>query len=186
LNAHRRAALERRPGTRTPLFGMHVGADGVHGDGEGGASEFTVWPTLRGTALGAVSDPDPATVHLCCRVLVVDDNRDAAEITALLLAAYGADARHVYDGASALAMAMEFKPHVMLLDIGLPDVDGFTLCRELRSAAWAGDMALLAISGWGQPEDIQRSFEAGFERHLIKPIESLALIKAIVDALSTR
>ena len=103
------------------------------------------------------------------RVLVVDDNRDAADSLSLLLQIQGHEVQTAYDGAEALKMATCFGADLVLLDIGLPSMNGFEVAKRLRSG---GSLArLVALSGYGQPEDVQRSREAGFDAHLVKPVD---------------
>jgi CheY-like chemotaxis protein len=92
----------------------------------------------------------------------------------------GHDARVARDGAEALALAEDFRPEVALLDIGMPRVDGYAAARALRERPWARTLRLVAITGWGQDEDRRRSREAGFDAHLVKPVE-LAALEAILE-----
>jgi two-component system, sensor histidine kinase len=105
------------------------------------------------------------------RVLVVDDNVDAAEMMAMLLELDGHDVRVAHDADSALSMAGEFAPDVGLFDIGLPDTDGYELARRVRLDRRLLHMYLVAVTGWGQEEDRRRAHEAGFDSHLTKPAE---------------
>lgn len=104
------------------------------------------------------------------RVLVVDDNVDAAETLLAFLELLGAQGRAAYDGASAVAAATEFAPHLVLLDIGLPDTSGYEVARTLRRQPALAGMQLVALTGWGAEEDRQRAMDAGFDRHLTKPV----------------
>ena len=94
---------------------------------------------------------------------------------ATLLELEGHDVRRAYNGRSALALAKAFRPRVVLLDIGLPDIDGYEVARLLRRAPWAAGISLIAVSGWGQEQDKQHALEAGFDHHLTKPIDLQAL-----------
>ena len=109
------------------------------------------------------------------RVLVVDDNLDSAESLSLLLELMGHTVRTAHDGEEALAEADAFRPDLVLMDIGMPRMDGYEAARRLRQAPWAADTVLVALTGWGQDEDKRRSEEAGFDRHLIKPVDPTAL-----------
>jgi CheY-like chemotaxis protein len=102
---------------------------------------------------------------------VVDDNRDVADSCALLLGMAGHDVRAVYDGPTALAEARSLRPDVVLLDLGLPGMDGYEIARRLRQQSDLRDVVLVALTGWGQEEDRRRSREAGFDQHLTKPVE---------------
>ena len=122
------------------------------------------------------------------RVLVVDDNADAAEMMAMLLELDGHDVRVAHDADSALTVAGEFTPDVGLFDIGLPDIDGYELARRVRDDSRLVHMYLVAVTGWGQEEDQRRAREAGFDSHLTKPADpdavrdALALAGAVQDA----
>lgn len=105
------------------------------------------------------------------RVVVADDNVDTAHSLSLLLEALGHEARIAHNGIQALGIAHEFQPDAMIIDIGMPGLDGHDLARRIRTEAWGKDLLLIAASGWGQNEDKQRSLEAGFNMHLVKPVE---------------
>ena len=105
------------------------------------------------------------------RVLVVDDNQDAAEMLAVLLTAWGLQTRVAYDGLSALTIAQDFEPAVALLDIGLPGLDGYETALRMRQQTWGRTALLVAVTGWGQATDLARSREAGFDHHLVKPVD---------------
>ena len=109
------------------------------------------------------------------RVLVVDDNTDSAESLSLLLELMGHTVRTAHDGEQALAEAEAFRPELVLMDIGMPRMDGYEAARRLRELAWGTEVVLVALTGWGQDEDKRRSEEAGFDHHLIKPVDPAAL-----------
>ena len=119
------------------------------------------------------------------RILVVDDNRDAAESLAVFLQLDGHSVHTAYDGVEAVEAAESFRPDIVLLDIGMPKLNGFEACRRIRATAWGKDMTVIAQTGWGQDEDKRRTQEAGFDGHLVKPVDPVALMK-IVAALKTR
>jgi CheY-like chemotaxis protein len=108
------------------------------------------------------------------RVLVADDNRDAAETLAMLLRLSGHEVHVAHSGARALALALQVRPHVGVLDIGMPDIDGYDVARKLRREDWGGGILLIAVTGWGQ-EDKRKAEAAGFDRHLTKPIDPVEL-----------
>jgi CheY-like chemotaxis protein len=108
-------------------------------------------------------------------VLVVDDNRDSAESLALLLELSGHELRLAYDGAQAIAMAERRRPDAIVLDIGLPGINGYEACRRIREARPDYDPLVIALTGWGQNDDRRRSAEAGFDAHLVKPLDVEAL-----------
>jgi PAS domain S-box-containing protein len=120
------------------------------------------------------------------RVLVVDDNVDAADGLALLLDLQGYETRVAYDGATALEAVKEFRPEVAILDIGMPLMDGYELARRLREAPETEKTVLVAMTGWGQVEDLRKAREAGFHHHLVKPSEPATLEKLLADLASSR
>lgn len=129
------------------------------------------------------TDPPAGAAHDApCRVLIVDDNRDAADSMAILLQVAGAATRAVYDGAAALAVAREFRPDLVLLDIGLPGMDGYEVARALRDDAAFRDVMLVALTGWDLGDEPERMRAAGFDRHLVKPAESTTLITLVHEA----
>jgi PAS domain S-box-containing protein len=159
------------------LVDMHGGSIRVHSAGPGQGSEFIVRLPLhagdRPAADAGISLPLAPPKGK--RVLVVDDNVDAADTLALLLRAMGSEVRVVYDGASALTEAGSFLPEVVLLDLGMPGLDGFEVCRRLRALPGGMDCCIAAVSGWGQEQDRRHSAMAGFDQHFIKPVAAAAL-----------
>jgi CheY-like chemotaxis protein len=113
------------------------------------------------------------------RVLVVDDNRDAADTLALLLELMGHQTRTAHDGPQALEAGADFEPEIVLLDIGLPRMNGYEVCRKLRDEPWGRAAFVVALTGWGQAEDQRNASEAGFDRHLVKPVEEEVLQKLL-------
>jgi len=110
-----------------------------------------------------------------CQVLVVDDYADSAESMAALLEMDGHEVRIAHDGVTAIEMARQYQPGIVFLDIGLPGINGFEVARTLRAAPETQHCVLIAVSGYGQPEDQRRSRDTGFNHHLVKPIDPLAL-----------
>lgn len=115
-------------------------------------------------------------------VLVVDDNVDAADTTAAFLQAAGCVTRTVYSGEEALAAVADFNPEIVLLDLGLPGADGFEVCRRIRSLAQGPSLFVVAITGWGQDDDRRKTREAGFDAHLVKPVETDELLRLVEHA----
>ena len=115
------------------------------------------------------------------KILVVDDNRDSAMSLSLLLELDGHDVRRAYDGIEALEIADEFRPEVTLLDIGMPRLDGYGAARELRQRDWAKESLLVALTGWGQQEDKRMAREAGFDHHMVKPVDPDALRRLLIE-----
>ena len=109
------------------------------------------------------------------RILVVDDNRDSATALALLLKLTGNETCTAYDGLEAVNSAATFRPDVILLDIGLPKMNGYDACRRIREQPWGAQAVMVALTGWGRDQDTRRSREAGFDQHMVKPVDSAAL-----------
>ncbi len=159
---------------------LHGGTVRAHSAGLGGGSEFVVRLPLTDTTeprqLDAVEDI-PSGAGL--RILIADDNRDAADTCAALLELSGHHPQTTYSGRQALELAKTFRPHAMLLDIGLPDVNGYTLAQRIRESSWGKRVLLIAVTGWGQTEDRRRAQEAGFDHHLAKPVAPEAIESAL-------
>ena len=115
------------------------------------------------------------------RILVVDDNHDSALSQAMMLSIMGHETRTAHDGESAVAEAESFLPEVVLLDIGLPKLNGYEVAQRIREKSWGASMFLIAVTGWGQEEDRQRSTEVGLNVHMVKPVEPAALEKILAD-----
>jgi CheY-like chemotaxis protein len=113
------------------------------------------------------------------RILVVDDNHDSALSLAMMLSIMGHETRTAHDGESAVATAESFLPEVVLLDIGLPKLNGYEVAQRIREKDWGASMFLIAVTGWGQEEDRQRSSEVGLNVHMVKPVEPSALEKLL-------
>jgi CheY-like chemotaxis protein len=120
------------------------------------------------------------------RILVVDDNHDAAESLAQLLALLGHEMRTAYDGLEAVEVAAAFQPEVVLLDIGLPKLNGYEAARRIRVLPGGERILLVALTGWGQAEDRRKSSEAGFDSHLVKPVELRVLTKLLAKSRPAR
>ncbi|HZN55776.1 MAG TPA: ATP-binding protein [Candidatus Polarisedimenticolaceae bacterium] len=167
------------------LVELHGGEVEARSAGPGLGSEFHVRLRLlpEPPPRSAREAPSRREATAASRVLVVDDNRDSADSIALLLSLLGADARVAYDGVEALEVIGTHRPHAVLLDIGLPGMDGYEVARCIRERADLRDVTLIALTGWGQPDDRLRSREAGFDRHLVKPIDTPTL-EAILSSLA--
>jgi signal transduction histidine kinase/methanogenic corrinoid protein MtbC1/CheY-like chemotaxis protein len=167
------------------LTEMHGGRVEAHSAGPGQGSEFVVrWPLATEQAPAGVPAPTeraPAGEG-AVRVLLVDDNVDAAESLAMLLRLRGHEVAVAYDGPAALRAAEARRPEVALLDIGLPSMDGYELARRLRPQPGLGRTVLVALTGWGQEEDRRRSAEAGFDHHLVKPVDLPELQRVLATA----
>jgi len=155
------------------LVQLHGGTVEARSAGAGRGSEFLVRLPLAETHdAGDDADDDAGAAPLAGqRILVVDDNRDAADTLAMLLDADGAQARAVYDGQAALDALAGLRPHTVLLDLGMPEMDGLEVARRIRAdPAWAG-VRIVALTGWGQESDRERTRGAGFDFHLTKPVD---------------
>ena len=158
------------------LVTMHGGTVRAESAGRGKGSTFTfVLPRVPAPAVRTVADRRPETMQTMKRVLVVDDNADSAESLSLLLELMGHTVRTAHDGEEALEQAEAFRPELVLMDIGMPRMDGYEAARRLRQLPWAGGVVIVALTGWGQDEDKRKSEQAGFDRHLIKPVDPTAL-----------
>jgi PAS domain S-box-containing protein len=156
------------------LVEMHYGTVEAHSGGSGLGSEFLVRLPLAAQDTAAerpgLAQSRPDTPFAGQRILVVDDNRDAADTLGLLLEADGADVRVVYDGRSALSMAESFLPSSVLLDIGMPGMDGYEVARRLRQDERFASLRIVALTGWGQDADRRQTRNRGFSHHLTKPV----------------
>jgi PAS domain S-box-containing protein len=154
------------------LVELHGGTIDARSEGLGRGSEFIVClPASPDPPDGVPETPVAALSIKARRVLVVDDNRDSAESLAMLLRLRGHHADIAFDAAAALEAAQSLRPEVVLLDIGMPRMNGYEVCNQIREQPWGKDMLVVAVTGWGQPEDRQRSRAAGFDHHLVKPAE---------------
>lgn len=116
------------------------------------------------------------------RVLVVDDDRDLATGTEMILRAMGHDVRVAHDGAEALEIAAAFQPHAALVDLGMPNMNGYLLARKLREWRWTRDAVLIAVTGWGGDRERERSKDAGFDHHLLKPADPERIAELLAGA----
>jgi signal transduction histidine kinase/CheY-like chemotaxis protein len=164
------------------LVRMHGGSVAARSEGVGHGSEFEVrLPIARGEVT-AEQAPEAAPVAASAmRVLVVDDNRDAADSLGVLLDSFGYQVEVTHDGPAALRAAELFRPELVLLDIGMPEMDGYEVARRLRSGPRGDALVLVALTGWGQEEDRQRTQAAGFDHHLVKPTDLDALQRLLAE-----
>jgi PAS domain S-box-containing protein len=170
-------ALSRR------IAEMHGGTITAASEGEGKGSEFTLRLPLLATHPAAPMSPEETKVgHIAARrVLVVDDNSDAALTLSLLLESLGHETCVAHDGAEALRLAPEFAPDVVFLDLGMPGLNGFEVARRMRRLQRDRPLIIVAVTGWGQEADRKRSEEAGFDVHLVKPVDPETLVKVLHD-----
>ena len=170
------------------LVAMHGGSVEARSDGHGRGSEFVVRLPV---ALSLVGDKPPDEADAVRptarrRILVVDDNFDSAASLAMLLTLMGHETQTAHDGLEALDAAQAFRPDAMLLDIGMPKLNGYDVCLRIRQQAWGKEMLVIAMSGWGQDEDKRQSLAAGFDAHLVKPLDPAALEKLLTQATAAR
>jgi signal transduction histidine kinase/CheY-like chemotaxis protein len=164
------------------LVELHGGTVEARSEGPGKGSEFiTRLPIVpaRKTPRKLQSDGVRSQPHMSCRILIADDNRDAAESMSMLLRMMGNEVRTVHDGFQAMEEASAFRPDVMLLDIGMPRMNGYDVARAIRAQRWGAGMLLVALTGWGQDDDKRRADEAGFDQHFTKPVNPAALERLI-------
>ncbi|MCA9114607.1 MAG: PAS domain S-box protein [Planctomycetaceae bacterium] len=166
------------------LVEMHEGRIEVHSDGEGQGSEFSVQLPVQAAEPAfpeqeGQTEPDGTTSRH--RILVVDDNRAAADMLSMVVRMLGNEVRTSYDGEQAIRAAAEFTPDLILMDLGMPRMNGYEAARHIREQPWGEPMMLVALTGWGQDEDRQRTREAGFDHHLVKPAEPAELKKLFQD-----
>jgi CheY-like chemotaxis protein len=171
------------------LVEMHGGMVEAHSDGLGRGSRFVVaCRSSRRPANLRRSQPPAKGRQVSRRILIVDDNEDGATSLAMLLELGGHDVHVAHDGLEAIEAAERLRPEVMLLDIGLPKLNGYEVCKADPGAILGEGLLLVAVTGWGQDEDRHRSKEAGFNAHIVKPVDTEALrtlLKALPAAAST-
>jgi CheY-like chemotaxis protein len=162
---------------------LHGGSVEVLSEGSGLGSEFVVRLPLLAVPASAPqprqAESRPASSR---RVLVVDDNQDATETLELLLQLWGHEVQSALNGPEALALAVEFRPEIILLDIGLPGMSGYEVARQLRQLPGFRDVFIVAVTGYGQESDRLNSQEAGFGHHLVKPVQPEVLQELIASA----
>jgi signal transduction histidine kinase len=169
------------------LVEMHGGSVSGQSGGLGQGTEMVVRlpigiehapsPSRQPTA-----DDETAPSVRSRRILIVDDNKDAANLMSLLVTLDGHDVRTAYDGQEAWDLASAFTPEVLLLDLGVPGLSGFEIARRVRHSPWGRNVALIAVTGWGQEQDRRRTAEAGFDAHLVKPVAREDLLRALKAA----
>ncbi len=165
------------------LVELHGGSILAHSEGLGKGSEFIVrLPLLIESAkqVQEIPSEEPPTPDKR-RILVVDDNRDSADTLAMLLKMTGSATHTAYDGQQAVDAAAKLRPDVILLDIGLPKLNGYEACRRIREQPWGKKVIIVALTGWGQEDDRRKSSEAGFNSHLVKPVDYAALMKLLTE-----
>jgi CheY-like chemotaxis protein len=169
------------------LIALHGGTVDASSGGPGQGSVFTI-RLPRSIIIQSTGVEKMAMIQTMAgegrrlKVLVADDNRDAADSLAMLLEMNGHEVMVVHGGLDALAVAAESRPDAVILDIGMPDVTGYEVARQMRAAEWGSGITLIAVTGWGQKDDKARATEAGFDHHLTKPVD-LDRIEALLQGL---
>ena len=165
------------------LIEMHGGQISAHSPGPGLGSKFElrlpIASEVESSVKVATSRDEAPTSRL--KLLVVDDNKDSVDSLSTLLRLMGNDVQQAYDGVEAVDAVHSFRPDVVLLDVGLPRRNGYEAARLIRGESWGQDVVLIALTGWGQEQDRKRSREAGFDHHLVKPVDPKALMKLVAD-----
>jgi PAS domain S-box-containing protein len=171
------------------LVEMHGGTVEARSEGPGKGSEFIIrLPIIQPPAQERTGggERQPFRQMARYRILVADDNVDSASSLAMVLTLLGHEVRTAHDGLEAVEAAAAFRPDAILLDIGMPKLNGYDACRRIREQPWGKDAAIFALTGWGQEEDKRRSQEAGFSDHLVKPVELAALEKLLSELTISR
>jgi signal transduction histidine kinase len=167
------------------LVELHSGTVSALSDGEGKGSEFIVQlPLLDGVFTAPAKPVEAPRIQAPLRrrrILVADDNVDAAQALAILLTNAGSEVEVAHDGAEAVEVAKRFRPEVALLDIGMPKLDGYGAARGIREQPWGHEVVLIALTGWGQKEVRDRTQEAGFDAHLVKPADFAAIARLLTE-----
>ena len=167
------------------LVEQHGGTLVALSEGPGHGSQFVVHLPVH-TAQPPAEPASPAQVDridtISRRVLVVDDNRDSADSLVDMLSMSGHETRKASDGPQAINSATVFRPDAIVLDIGLPGLSGYDVCRHIRAQPWGKNIVMIALTGWGQLDDRRRSVEAGFDRHFVKPVDHAALLKLLAQS----
>lgn len=163
------------------LVEMHGGSVEAKSGGHGHGAEFVVTlpVSFESTSASATSGVETPAHGSKLRILIVDDNQDGANSLAMMLKLIGNETRTAYDGEQGIDVAEAYRPDVILFDIGLPKLNGYEACRRIRQRAWGKTPIIIAVTGWGQEEDRRRSQEAGFDHHLVKPVDPRALMQLL-------
>ena len=155
---------------------MHRGTVTAESAGEGLGSEFVITLPISVSKQDAVMSGTSVTPTLTQKVLIVDDNRDAADTLSVLLSEFGATTSIAYSGQQALDAIEQFDPDVVLLDIGMPTMDGYEVSRRIRASLSHREVLIIALTGWGQERDRRQSRAAGIDHHLVKPPDVRELV----------
>jgi PAS domain S-box-containing protein len=168
-------ALARR------LIEMHGGEISAHSDGPGQGTTFVIKMPLCERMVKAAPSHVDTPPSIANRVVIIDDNEDAADTLSMLVDRLGGSSRTAYDAPAGFQAVRDFQPDTVLLDIGLPGIDGYEACRQFRQNASQRNLTIIAVSGWGQIDDKQRAIDAGFDAHLTKPIDAKTLAHVLAS-----
>ncbi len=162
---------------------MHGGSIEAHSEGQGRGAEFVIRLPLAVAAgpLDEEQTPTSSGQPACLRVLVVDDNVDLVDMLAMVVEGAGHHVRKAFDGRSAISAALEYRPNLILLGIGMPDMNGMEVAKQLRRHAEMAGARIVALTGWGQAEDRRRTTEAGIDDHLTKPADPRQIQRVLED-----
>jgi CheY-like chemotaxis protein len=166
------------------LVELHGGSVNGHSAGVGKGSEFTVRLPVADDQLQPAKSQEPGSngyinPTTARRILVVDDSRISADSLAKLLRLMGNEVQTAYDGLAAMEAAERFRPDVVLLDIGMPKLNGYEVCDHIRAETWGKEIVLIAVTGWGQRENERHNDKVGFDGHMVKPVDADALLKLL-------
>lgn len=171
------------------LVEMHGGTVAVRSEGQGRGSKFTVTLPEHGERRSAMEPTAEVTLNgsgVKRRILVVDDNRDGAESLAMMLQLVGTEIAMAHDGDEAIEQAERFWPDLILMDVGMPHMDGLEATRRIREQTWGRRATIIALTGWGQDADRERSRAAGCDAHLVKPVNLSELEKVMEQLPDTK
>jgi two-component system CheB/CheR fusion protein len=165
------------------LVEMHGGRIEARSDGPGRGSEFLVRLSVvvKASVPPTEGRDAPAAPKSSLHILIVDDNKDGADSLSMMLKIMGNETHTAYDGQEGVEAAERYRPDVILFDIGLPKLNGYEACRRIREQPWGKSMVLIAVTGWGQDEDRRRSHDAGFDHHMVKPVDPTSLMKLLAE-----
>ena len=164
---------------------LHGGRISAHSDGPGLGSSFSISLPLSEARAELPALPPTPSARIRHRVVIIDDNSDAATTLSMLIEELGGSTRTANDAFSGLLAVQEFRPDIVFLDVGMPGMNGYEVCRRIRRTASQRPMLIVAVTGWGQEQDKQRALDAGFDYHLTKPVDPAALTDLLISHQQT-
>jgi len=162
------------------LIEMHGGHITAHSEGPGHGSAFVITMPLS-PAVAQSSMTPHLDVQTRSRVVIIDDNQDAATTMSMLVEKLGGSARVAHDATNGLQAVQDFRPDLVFLDIGMPGMDGYEVCRRIRQWPSQKHVVIVAVTGWGQSSDKQRALDAGFDAHITKPVDPATLARLLAS-----